>query len=234
MRVKIWLRRSLLIAGLALLGAYAVIWIDGTLQSRARLREFDQRRQEYQQATLSDRPQAVDFRLWSPKRVQAYRASLETNVVSTLAVLRIPKIELEVPVLEGTDDLSLNRGVGWIAGTARPDQHGNVGIAGHRDGFFRGLKDISVGDKLELQTVASTEEYIVDEIEIVSPQDSSVLRPRPQTSLTLVTCYPFYFVGSAPQRYIVHAVLANGTRTAQSETKAAGGSLGTNRPRARN
>jgi sortase A len=120
-------------------------------------------------------------------------------------VLRVPKIHLEAPVLDGTDDLTLNRGLGHIVNTAKPGEIGNLGIAGHRDGFFRGLKDLGVGDRLDLSLPNRTDTYVVDSVKIVDPRDVSVLEPTSEPSLTLVTCYPFYFVGSAPQRYIVHA-----------------------------
>src|SRR5215469_851377 len=84
-------------------------------------------------------------------------------------------------------------------------EEGNIGISGHRDGFFRGLKDIREGDGIELVTATGTDTYTIDHIVIVKPTDVSVLAPRPRPSITLVTCYPFYFVGSAPQRYIVQA-----------------------------
>jgi sortase A len=103
--------------------------------------------------------------------------------------------------------LILNRGVGRIPGTSFPGHDGNIGIAGHRDGFFRTLKDIRTGDSIELVTVSGTDIYIVDRIRITGPADVSVLLPRPKPSLTLVTCYPFYFVGPAPNRYIVEASL---------------------------
>ena len=123
-----------------------------------------------------------------------------------LAVLRINRFKLEVPVLEGTDDSSLNRG-GWShRREAKPGEDGNIGIAGHRDGFFRALKDIPSGDALRLETLRGAEAYRVERVWIVSPDDVSVLDPTPARSITLVTCYPFYFVGSAPQRYIVRAV----------------------------
>lgn len=83
-----------------------------------------------------------------------------------------------------------------------------MAIAGHRDGFFRGLKDVAVGDKIELVTLLGTETFIIDRITIVEPTDVWVLRPRSRSSLTLITCYPFYFIGSAPQRYIVQASIA--------------------------
>ncbi len=150
---------------------------------------------------------SVDFRLWGEQRVKAYRQNTSKHPGTPLAVLRIPKISLEAPLLDGTDDLTLNHAVGRIAGTSRPGEPGNIGIAGHRDGFFRGLKDVRVGDAIELKTLEGTDTYIVDQIQIVSPRQVEVLRPASVPSLTLVTCYPFYFLGSAPQRYIVTASL---------------------------
>jgi LPXTG-site transpeptidase (sortase) family protein len=153
-------------------------------------------------------PEVADFQLWSPKRVRAYEESRQEQSRGPLAVLRIPSIGLEVAVLEGTDELTLNRGVGWIAGTARPGESGNLGIAGHRDGFFRGLKDLTRGVPLELETLGGARLlYTIQDIWIVRPEDVQVLDPTPQPSLTLVTCFPFYYVGSAPDRYIVRAVL---------------------------
>lgn len=150
----------------------------------------------------------IDFSLWSSKRVRAYTQALAAKL-TPLAVLSIPRLRIDVPVFEGTDDLTLNRGAGRIAGTASPGERGNVGIAAHRDGFFRGLKDIKVGDRIELELRHSTQVYAVDNITVVKPSDVSVLQVRPHPSLTLVTCYPFYFVGDAPQRYIVQASLVD-------------------------
>jgi sortase A len=121
-------------------------------------------------------------------------------------VLRIPRIGLEVPVLEGTDEWTLNRGVGHIADTAIPGAEGNVGIAGHRDGFFRGLKDVRSGDILELETLQGSDIYRIERTWIVVPDDVSVLDQTSTRAVTLVTCFPFYFVGSAPERFIVRAV----------------------------
>jgi sortase A len=96
-----------------------------------------------------------DTSLWSPARIQAWQDSLAREAPAALAVLRIPRLRLEVPVLEGTDDWTLNRGVGHIEGTSKPADAGNVGIAGHRDGFFRGLKDLASCDVLEMEWVAA-------------------------------------------------------------------------------
>jgi len=149
----------------------------------------------------------VDFTLWSPQRIAAYKDSLTAKRDLPLAILRIPKINLEVPVFNDTDDLTLNRGVGRIVGTARIGEPGNVGIAGHRDGFFRGLKDVAREDYVELASPGRTDEYVITGIQIVSPEDVHVLDATTVPTLTLVTCYPFYFVGSAPQRYVVTATI---------------------------
>jgi sortase A len=160
----------------------------------------------------------ADTALWSKERIKGYEESLAAQAAAPLAILRVPKIGLEVAVLDGTDDVTLNRGVGHIEDTARPGEPGNCGIAGHRDGFFRGLKDVVKGDRIELETLSGTQAYRVDDIWIVKPEDVQVLDPTPQTAITLVACYPFYFVGHAPQRYIVRAVredavpAANATR----------------------
>jgi sortase A len=151
----------------------------------------------------------VDFSLWAEQRIKAYQQDASKRSGIPLAVLRIPKLRLEVPLFDGTDELTLNHAVGRIAGTARPGETGNIGIAGHRDGFFRGLKNVVVGDAIELKTLKGTATYFVDRIQIVSPRQVEVLRPTSVPTLTLVTCYPFYFFGSAPQRYIVTASLSS-------------------------
>ncbi len=151
-----------------------------------------------------------DQSLWSPNRVSAWRNALSEPAPDPLAVLRIPKIRLEVAVLPGTADATLDRGVGHIEDTAQPGTDGNAGIAGHRDGFFRGLKDITPGDTIELDTLQGKDVYRVERTWVVDPEDVSVLDPTPTRALTLVTCYPFYFVGSAPQRFIVRAVRVGG------------------------
>lgn len=122
-------------------------------------------------------------------------------------ILRIPKIHLEVPVLDGTDALTLNHAAGRVEGTALPGQAGNIGIAAHRDTFFRDLGKLRAGDSIELETSAGAATYVVDGTMIVEPTDLSVLDPRPQSSLTLITCYPFSYIGRAPKRYIVTALL---------------------------
>jgi sortase A len=218
------IERFFLIAGLALLLVCIVARVDGLVMSRAAIWSFEARQSESSAADpTAGKPESssLDFSLWSEKRVNAYKAALGMKLDSPLAVLSIPRIGVEVPVFDGTDDLILNRGAGRIAGTAKPGQAGNIGIAAHRDGFFRSLKDIRVGDRIELRSPTNEFLYTVDDIEIVQPTDVSVLRNRPNPSITLVTCYPFYFVGDAPQRYIVHASIVDSDKTTASGTNSA-------------
>jgi sortase A len=205
------IRHVLLVAGIALLGVFVGARIHSAILSHMAILSFDASQAA---ATPKARGETapdtnVDFTLWSEKRIDAYKQSLAQRWLRPLAVLRVAKIHLEAPVLEGTDDLTLNRGLGRIVDTAKLGELGNVGIAGHRDGFFRGLKDVGVGDRLELSLPNRTEAYVVDSVKIVNPSDVSVLEPTTEPSLTLVTCYPFYFIGSAPQRYIVHASIVH-------------------------
>jgi len=205
--------KAFLIAGVSLLLAYGFLRLYQQVSTRAALARFHEAVAERDTnrgpSVALPGDGDVDFSLWNPKRIRAYQQSLIDKTDLPAAVLRIPKLNLEVPVYEGTDDLTLNRGVGRIIGTARIGVAGNTGIAGHRDGFFRGLKDIAVGDVLELSSAGRTVQYSVGQIEIVQPDDVSVLADNGSRSLTLVTCYPFYFVGSAPQRFIVHAAALN-------------------------
>jgi sortase A len=200
--------------GIALIAVYGAVRVHGAVLTQQDLARFERARLAASGAVVAGEstgvklrlPANVDTSLWSAGRIEKYEHSLEQETPPPLAVLRIPKIRLEVPVLEGTDDHTLNRAVGRIESTARPGEPGNIGIAGHRDGYFRGLKDIARGDTIELATLHGTDSYVVDWIRIVDPDDVDVLGPTAEPTLTLVTCYPFYYVGSAPRRYIVHAV----------------------------
>lgn len=125
-----------------------------------------------------------------------------------LAVLRIPDVGLELPVRYGTSKQVLRRGPGLVEGTSRPGSDGNVAIAAHRDAHFRPLKDLELGDAIELSTAERTQTYIVTQLSVVEPADVHVLEEVGKPVLTLVTCFPFHFVGSAPQRYIVRAETA--------------------------
>jgi len=208
----LWIRKLewlLLVLGTCMLGLYVAARFHGVILQRAEVERFKSHRLSAKEPNAKEHVTGdlPDFQLWSAKRIHAYEQSLGEHLAPPIAVLRIPKIGLEVPILEGTDDLNLNRAVGHIPGTSKPGQRGNIGIAGHRDGFFRGLKDVLLGDMIEIITQSETDVYAIDQIVIVHPNDVEVLSPRRYPSLTLVTCYPFYFIGSAPERYIIQASL---------------------------
>jgi sortase A len=211
--------RILLAVGLVLLLVWAGEKINGIIGSMVALERFE--------ASNSANPTARtptwanfgpnmqnETSQWSAQRILAYERSLTSKNEVPIAVLRIPKISLRVPIFDGTDDLTLDRGVGRIVGTAQVGHSGNLGIAGHRDGFFRGLQWVGPGDAIELDRPSHlTDIYTVTEIRVVAPTDTYVLDSTTMQTLTLVTCYPFYFVGSAPKRYIVTASLASASHS---------------------
>ena len=202
-----------LIAGLILLTTFVLARGLGDYQSKSDIRAFEQA-VAINSATAnavtgseSEQSPEPDYTLWSSKRIDDYHASNMQRNDAPLAVLSINKLDLKVPVYNGTDEINLNRGAGRIKGTAKIGSPGNLGIAAHRDGFFRVLKDIELGDSIEMLTHQGKTEFVVSSITIVDPTDVSVLAPTEDSTITLVTCYPFYFVGHAPKRYIVKGEL---------------------------
>jgi sortase A len=159
----------------------------------------------------------LDARLYQAEQARRFeRALKETNLAraespaiavsegSPLGRIEIGAVGLTVMVLEGTDEGTLQRAVGHIRGTPLPGQRGNVALAGHRDTFFRGLRKIRVNDEITLTTLSGSYRYRVDSTKVVKPEETEVLEDDGDI-LTLVTCYPFNFVGSAPRRFIVRA-----------------------------
>jgi len=123
-----------------------------------------------------------------------------------LGRIDVPRLGLSVAVLQGTSSRVLRLGAGHIEGTPLPGEPGNSGVAGHRDTFFRSLKDIHKDDEILVQTATGLLHYEVDWVKVVGPDDTSVLHSfGDESTLTLVTCYPFYMVGPAPKRFVVHA-----------------------------
>jgi sortase A len=209
------LESGFLTTGAILLTAFVLIRGWGDYQSWSDIRAFEQavafESTPSEQAAgkgirYSPEP---DYSLWSSKRVSDYHEGNEQRDDPPLAIMSIAKLDLKVPIYNGTDEINLNRGAGRIKGTAWIDSPGNLGIAGHRDGFFRGLKDIEVGDSIDMLTHQGNSEFVVSSIVIVDPTDVSVLAPTDDSTITLVTCYPFYFVGHAPKRYIVKGELVS-------------------------
>jgi sortase A len=141
---------------------------------------------------------------------------------TVLGRLQAPSVKMSAAVLEGSDDATLSRGAGHIEDTPFPGQAGNMGIAGHRDTVFRPLRNIKVGDPLQLETADSLYRYRISKTLIVGPDDVYVLDPTEQPTLTLVTCFPFDYIGHAPKRFIVQAMLEGTekrTVTAPLETR---------------
>jgi sortase A len=217
-----WVEAGLYLGGICLLVVFFVLRSEGERQREAGVEAFHLATESFmRQAEASPQHIALagaesgealevsvvapNQELWADKRIREYEQSVRLEAEPPLAVMTIEKLDIQVPVYDGADDFNLNRGVGRIKGTAHVGGAGNLGIAGHRDGFFRGLKDINVGDGIDLMTPNGSEIYEVSSIEIVDPADVWVLAPTEDKTITLVTCYPFYYVGHAPKRYIVQA-----------------------------
>ena len=206
------LESGFLTTGALLLAVFVLIRGWGDYQSWSDIRAFEQ-------AVASESVTAAakgtryspepDYALWSSKRIDDYHEGNEQRDDPPLAIMSIDTLDLKVPIYNGTDEINLNRGAGRIKGTAWIDSPGNLGIAGHRDGFFRVLKDIQLGDSINMLTHQGKTEFVVSSITIVDPTDVSVLAPTDESTITLVTCYPFYFVGHAPKRYIVKGELVS-------------------------
>lgn len=145
-----------------------------------------------------------DQTLWSEKAIGKFEKAKITDEVP-LALLRIERLNIDAPIYTGTSRVTLDRGLGAVSGTASPGEVGNVGLSGHRDGYFRPLKDVKLGDSIEMQTPEGIQYFEVSDISIVDALDISVLDPTDTTVLTLITCHPFYYQGYAPDRYIVRA-----------------------------
>ena len=230
MSVPRWIERALLLIGVVCLGIWGYAFVDTHIYEywqNQRLEEAIRERsaQEARQTAAPARPRKSDkdtadassatetdsFASFSREDEEWKEMAGEIDQDGDLAEgdligrIKVPRIGVSALVLHGVGSRTLRRGVGHIPGTALPDMGGNVGLAGHRDSFFRGLKDIRKNDTIELTTLEGTFEYEVEWIKIVRPKDTHVLEEEDGAALTLVTCYPFYYVGSAPKRYIVRA-----------------------------
>jgi sortase A len=217
-----WVEAGLYVGGVILLGVFFLLRLEGERQREAGIEAFHlaadsvvrQARASEQRVSLAGPESgesietavaAPNLELWAERRIREYEESLRVEADPPLALMTIEKLGIQVPVYDGADDFNLNRGVGRIKGTSAVGAEGNLGVAGHRDGFFRGLKDVAIGDGIDLLTVQGKEVYTVSSIDIVDPSDVWVLAPSAEKTITLVTCYPFYYVGHAPKRFIVKA-----------------------------
>jgi sortase A len=203
-----WSRYLFFAIGIFLLGYVGVVLLDARLFQAAQSRQFQQELSDLKPSIGSDE----DIQPLSLPTDEVGADSVKTDSPGTvdrgdapLGRIEINTIGLTAMILEGTDARTLRRAVGHIPGTPFPGERGNVVITGHRDTFFRPLHNIRKDDQITLTTLNRSYQYRVDSTEIVEPEDTEVLADSDDSVLTLVTCYPFYFVGPAPKRFIVRA-----------------------------
>jgi sortase A len=187
------LERALLALAIVLLGWYA----------------FQQLSTSYYQAVSNRELEAIRIPVTAAP-VTRNRAPLARG--SLVGRVDVPRVGVSSIIREGDDTATLRHSVGHIPETALPGEPGNAGLAGHRDSFFRGLKDVRTGDRIVVTTPDSVVHYVIRGTRIVGPDDVSVLGPTPRQTLTLVTCYPFNYIGAAPMRFIVQADMADDRR----------------------
>lgn len=202
-----WIERALIAIGIVCLGVWGWSWIDAQIYQYRENRLLEEAASARGAASKASETDSLGtFREASiPAPEEKKERSEPGEQGSLVGRIEIPRIDLSAIVLEGVDKKTLRRGVGRIPETALPGNGGNVGLAAHRDSFFRGLKDIRKNDIITLKTLDDTYYYRVSWTEIVLPKDTHVLAGSGVPELTLVTCYPFYYVGSAPKRFIVRA-----------------------------
>jgi sortase A len=174
-------QRCLWMAGFIVLGYCGMAWINATLQQTAGNAELNRLISSYVPDTRQPAP--------SPRGL--------------VGRIEISRLHLSAVIFEGTEEPVLRQGVGHLRGSAMPGQNGNVVLAGHRDSFFRALRNIRSGDVVDVTTLQGTRSYAIGTTRIIQPTEVGVLAPTRVPTLTLVTCYPFYYVGNAPQRFIV-------------------------------
>ena len=191
-----WGQRGFFACGVLLLGYCAFVLVDAWVFQWRESRNLDRLLRAHRAASGGARQPS------SSPAPQAAPAIAEDGLIGRL---EIPRLQLSAVVMEGVDRVTLRRAVGHIPGTALPGHPGNVGLAGHRDTFFRPLKDLKINDEVEFSTLAGNFKYEVESVRVVDPDNVGVLAPSGHNVLTLVTCYPFYYVGPAPKRWIVRA-----------------------------
>jgi sortase A len=195
-RLLLWSRNFFLVAGFFVLGYSGLVLLDSKIYQEIQTRHFQKQLENTDQSAV----------------LAGGVANLPVALTQSGALGRIDIARLSVTamIMEGTDRGTLQRAVGHIRGTPLPGLKGNTALAGHRDTFFRPLRNIRHNDEIILTTLNGSTRYLVDSTQIVSPDDTQVLDNSENTTLTLVTCYPFYFIGVAPKRFIVRAHKAPG------------------------
>ena len=211
------------LAGILLTGFFVVQLAQGEVQRQDGIAQFEQASQQSAAQPADSTPAGAapaentqqdftavgqpDTSLWAAGRIADYQASLQADLPEVLGVLEVPSVGLKVPVYATNTELVMDRGAGIIDGMSYPHEPGNIGISGHRDGYFRVLKDVQVGDPIVVQSLEGEKHFKIVATKIVPIADETLLRDTDDQTVTLVTCYPFYFVGHAPKRFIVTASL---------------------------
>jgi len=195
-RTLLWAQRALFACAVLLLGYCGFALADAWNFQRRETMDLDR--------LLSERRAASEGTA-QPESHTSRKGAPAAAMDSLVGRMEIPRLRLAAIVAEGIGRTTLRRGVGHIPGTALPGETGNVGLAGHRDTFFRALKDLRTGDEIQLSTPGGSFKYVVESLMIVEPNDVGVLAPSSENVLTLVTCYPFFYIGAAPKRWIVRA-----------------------------
>jgi sortase A len=203
------------LVGVVALGIYLFVWVDAKIYQERLTAALQESRQAPsvvagvpELSAVPASPTASPEPEQTP--VNPERAAVVVGFPNApLGQIEIGSVGIKAMIAEGIDPRTLRRAVGHIPGTSLPGESGNVGIAGHRDTFFRGLRNIQRNDEITLTTSHGSFHYVVDFVELVGPNDTEVLDESDQPLLTLVTCYPFYYVGPAPKRFVVRAHLAS-------------------------
>jgi sortase A len=202
-----WLRFLFLAVGILALSYCAVVLLDRWAFQAYQTWRFE-RALDAQTSGRTPPPSASSpLPAQAADRARAVSFGIDGRAGSPLGRIEISSIGLAAMIMEGVDGRTLRHAVGHIPGTPLPGQRGNVALAAHRDTFFRGLRNIHKDDEITLTTLHGSYRYRVDSTQIVEPDDIEVLNATADDCLTLVTCYPFYFVGPAPKRFIVRAHL---------------------------
>lgn len=196
-----WSSTLCLVLGIVLLLICGSVWAEGQFVQTYESRELNSEANAY-----AARARALGNSADQSKPVQGSTPSQQmVKADSLIGKLEISRLGVSVVVLQGVDDHTLRIAAGHIPDTAFPGNQGNVGIAAHRDTFFRALRNIRENDIITIATASNVYRYQVDKISIVEPDRIDVLDPTPNPTLTLVTCFPFYYLGAAPHRFIVRA-----------------------------
>jgi sortase A len=201
-----WVRRALLTIAICSLGYTGYVYLDSEYYQARDEQAFDRESSEHRAAAeqppppgSSAAPGVLPGESGAPNEQPP---AIPDGLIGRIA---IPRLHVRAIGKEGVDSKTLRRAGGHVPGTALPGEDGNVGLAGHRDTFFRGLREVHKNDRITLETVDREYEYVVESMKVVGPKDVQVLSPTRNPVLTLVTCYPFHYIGNAPRRFIVRA-----------------------------